>query len=90
MGCNCKNKTKPETPKVLQTPPIQVTPNTSVSLEELNTIENMVKDINVNAEKRALVTEFFARNFGDVIVNYCDLICQKRLYRRLKDLRKNL
>ena len=89
MGCNCKNK-KNESKKITQERIKAVTPVVSVSLEEINTIENMISDINVNAEKRAYVTEFFMRNYGDPIINYCDQVCQKRLYDRIKELKKTI
>ena len=89
MGCNCKNN-KNEAKKITQERIKAVTPVVSVSLEEINTIENMISDINVNAEKRAYVTEFFMRNYGDPIINYCDQVCQKRLYDRIKELKKTI
>lgn len=89
MGCNCKNK-KTEAQQIRKEVTEKVKVVTSVTLEEVNIIENMISDINSNAEKRAYVTEFFMRNYGDPVINYCDQVCQKRLRDRLKILKKSI
>ena len=89
MGCNCKNK-KNEAQKITKERESKVQPVISVTLEEINIIDNMIDDINGNAEKRAYVTEFFMRNYGDPVINYCDQVCIKRLHDRLRDLKKTL
>ena len=90
MGCNCKNKNKQEriVPQGIQ--PIQVQTQIETTLEEVFIIENMVMDINSNPEKRAYVTEFFMRNYGDPLINYCDLICMKRLKQKIEELKIQL
>ena len=90
MGCNCKNKNKQEriVPQGIQ--PIQVQTQIETTLEEVLIIENMVMDINSNPEKRAYVTEFFMRNYGDPLINYCDLICMKRLKQKIEELKIQL
>lgn len=89
MGCNCKNK-KTEAQKITKEVISKVQVVKSVTLQEINIIENMIPDINSNAEKRAYVTEFFMRNYGDPVINYCDQVCQKRLIDRLKTLKKEI
>jgi hypothetical protein len=89
MGCNCKN-TRKEAQKVTRQRERVVTPVVDVTLEEINIIENMISDINANAEKRAYVTEFFMRTYGDPIINYCDQVCMKSLYDRIKRLKEQL
>jgi hypothetical protein len=90
LGCNCKNKNKQEriVPQGIQ--PIQVQTQIETTLEEVLIIENMVMDINSNPEKRAYVTEFFMRNYGDPLINYCDLICMKRLKQKIEELKIQL
>jgi hypothetical protein len=90
LGCNCKNKNKQEriVPQGIQ--PIQVQTQIETTLEEVFIIENMVMDINSNPEKRAYVTEFFMRNYGDPLINYCDLICMKRLKQKIEELKIQL
>jgi hypothetical protein len=89
MGCNCKNK-KTEAQQITKEVTQKVQVVRSVTLEEINIIENMVPDINSNAEKRAYVTEFFMRNYGDPVITYCDQVCQKRLKDRLRLLKKSI
>lgn len=89
MACNCKNK-KTEPSKITPSVDSKVKINSPVTLQEINIIENMVVDINTNNEKRAYVTEFFMRVFGDPIINYCDQVCQKRLVDKLRNLKKTI
>lgn len=89
MGCNCKNK-QTQAQKITKEVQRKVRPVQQVTLEEVNIIENMIPDFNSNAEKRAYVTEFFMRNYGDPIINYCDQVCQKRLRDRIKKLKQSL
>lgn len=89
MGCNCKNN-KAQAQKITQEVQRKVQVVKDVTLEEINIIDNMIGDMNNNAEKRAYVTEFFMRNFGDSLINYCDQVCQKRLKDRLKTLKQSL
>lgn len=90
MGCNCKNKNRQQkiVPQGVQ--PIQVQTQIETTLEEVLIIEGMVGDINTSPEKRAYVTEFFMRNYGDPIINYCDLICMKRLKEKIQELKVQL
>jgi hypothetical protein len=90
MGCSCKNKNKQQkiVPQGVQ--PIQVQTQIETTIEEVLIIESMVMDINSNAEKRAYVTEFFMRNYGDPLINYCDLICMKRLKEKIQELKVQL
>lgn len=87
-GCNCKNN-KAQAQKITREVQQNVQVAIQVSLEEINIIESMISDINSNAEKRAYVTEFFMRNYGDPIINYCDQVCQKRLRDRIKTLKES-
>lgn len=89
MACNCKNK-KTEAKKITIERERAVTPVVETSIQEINIIENMIVDINTNAEKRAYVTEFFMRNYGDPIINYCDQPCRRSLLDRLKRLKEQL
>jgi hypothetical protein len=89
MGCNCKNARK-DAQKITRQREKVVTPVVDVTLEEINIIENMISDINGNAEKRGYVTEFFMRTYGDPIINYCDQPCMKSLYDRIKRLKEQL
>lgn len=89
MGCNCKNN-KAQAQKITREVQQKVQVSRQVTLEEINIIENMISDMNSNAEKRAYVTEFFMRNYGDPIINYCDQVCQKRLRDRIKILKQSL
>lgn len=91
MGCNCKNKqTQTQAQKITKEVQQKVQVVRQVTLEEINIIENMISDMNANTEKRAYVTEFFMRNYGDPIINYCDQVCQKRLRDRLKILKRTI
>jgi hypothetical protein len=88
MGCNCKNKQQAQ--KITKEVQRNVQVVRDVTLEEINIIQNMVSDINANPEKRAYVTEFFMRHYGDPLINYCDQVCQKRLNDRLNQLKKEI
>lgn len=89
MACNCKNKGA-EAKKITQERIKAVKPVVDVSLQEINIIENMISDVNSNSEKRAYVSEFFLRNFGHLVINYCDQVCQKTLRTKLQELKKNI
>jgi len=90
MGCNCKNKNNDMGKKVKQTTPLNVTSVVPITLNEVLTIENMLGDINTNAAKRAVITEFVRNQFGEVLMNYCDLNCQSRLKDRIQKLKQDL
>lgn len=92
MSCNCKNK-KGTTSSKTKTPepsPIVVQQSQPTTLEEVMMIENMLPDINSNAEKRAVITEFVKIHFGEVIMSYCDVICQRRIKDRIQELKATL
>lgn len=75
---------KPSAPQVVVQ---QVKP---ISLEEVSIVENMLPDINTNAAKRSVITEFVKNNFGEEIVSYCDIVCQNRLKDRIQKLKQSL
>ena len=88
MGCNCKNKT--EAKKLTKEVQRNVQVISEVTLQEVMVIENLIPDINTNAEKRAAISDFMFRTFGEVIINYCDQVCQKGLNEKIKNLKKQL
>jgi hypothetical protein len=88
MGCNCKNKT--EAKKITQEVQQKVQVVIDVTLQEVMVIENLIPDINSNAEKRAAVSDFMFRTFGEVIINYCGQVCQKGLKEKIRNLKKQL
>lgn len=89
MGCNCKNKQRQQKIVPDGVKPIEIQTQIQTTLEEVMTIENMVDDINTDATKRGYVTEFFMRNYGDPIINYCDILCMRRLKERLTQLKSS-
>lgn len=90
MGCNCRNKKKPEKLVPEGITPIQVQNVIDTNIDEVLTIEGMINDINTDPTKRAYVTEFFMRNYGDPLINYCDLLCIKRLKLKIEELKIQL
>lgn len=95
MGCNCKNKTETkrieaETQQLKAEIKKNVRVVPSVTLEEILVIENMIGDINTNQEKRGVIIEFVERNFGEIMMNYCDQVCQRNLRNNLQSLKNSL
>lgn len=90
MGCNCKNKNTEVAKKVKTPSTLNVQPVVATTLEEVMNIENMLSDINSNAAKRAVITEFVRNHFGEVIMSYCDINCQSRLKDRIQKLKQEL
>lgn len=90
MGCNCKNKNTDMAKKTKTPTTLNVQPVVAVSYEEVLNIENMLGDINTNQAKRAVIQEFVRINFGEVLMNYCDLNCQNRLKERIQKLKQDL
>lgn len=88
MGCNCKNKT--EAQKIRKEVQQKVQVIKDITLQEVMIIENFLPDINTNTEKRAAISDFMFRHFGEVIINYCDQVCQKGLNEKIKNLKKQL
>jgi hypothetical protein len=91
MGCGCKNKQDVKETKQLKKEIQQnVKIISSVTLEEILIIENMMNDINTNVEKRGVIIEFVERNFDETIMSYCDQVCQNRIKQNLKKLKESL
>lgn len=90
MGCNCKNKNVDTGKKKVEPSQINVQQVVPTTLQEVMNIENMLSDINSNAAKRAVITEFVKNHFGEVIMNYCDINCQSRLKQRIHNLKQEL
>ena len=92
MSCNCKNKKGTTSSKTKQAEPstIVVQQTQPLTLEEILTVENMLPDINTNAEKRAVITEFVKTHFGEVIMSYCDVICQRRVKTKIQELKTKI
>jgi len=88
MGCNCKNK-KNEVKK--QDLPQQVIQEAKeVALQTIEEMEAALNQMNTNPAQKQKVQKFMMDTFGELVSNYCDTICKKRLRNRLDKLKNEL
>lgn len=85
MGCNCKNKAKKT--ELAQIKKEEILQEQNIALSTINEIEGLIDQVNTNSEARSRVSDFMYKTFGEVMVNYCDAPCRKRLLSRIEKLK---
>jgi hypothetical protein len=86
MGCNCKSKPQERlTPTTLKEQAIKE--NKQIALDVVLEMETALAEYSTNLEQRIKLQKFFHNSWGELIPEYCDLICQKRIKNRLEKLK---
>lgn len=88
MGCNCKNKQKEPT-KII-TPEADLQEVKNIALETINQMEKILFGWNENTANRVVLRKFMLENFGEVIHDYCDIPCKKRVQKKLDKLKTEI
>lgn len=88
MGCNCKSKNnKPQLEEIKKE---EITQQYNVASELISEMEKLIDRINEDPIARTKVSDFMNKTFGDVIINYCDAPCRKRLFERIEKLKSQI
>ena len=88
MGCNCKNKNKEITKKEM--PQQELQEAKEVALATIEEMELALNTMNQNPAAKQKLQKFMMDTFGELVSNYCDTVCRKRLKGRLDKLKTEI
>lgn len=88
MGCNCKNKNKEITKQEM--PQQELQEAKQVALATIEEMELALDTMNENYESKEKIQKFMMETFGELVGNYCDTVCRKRLKGRLDKLKTEI
>lgn len=88
MGCNCKNKNKEV--KKQELPQQEMVEAKQIALATIEEMELALNSMNQNPTSKQKIQKFMMDTFGELVSNYCDTVCKKRLQNRLNKLKTEI
>lgn len=88
MGCNCKNKEKK--PTKIEVAQADLQEVKTIAMDTITQMETILNAWNANPSGRVVLQKFMLETFGEVVSNYCDIPCKKRIQKRLDKLKTEI